>query len=58
MGASGALPLHEIPGFDDDYGVLANAEEAEETVEIEMNPDEPLFLRGQTRQSVNLSPVR
>jgi ATP-dependent RNA helicase DHX8/PRP22 len=47
------------PTFDEEHGLLANVEEAEEETEIELNPEEPQFLRGQTRQSkVNLSPVR
>ena len=29
-----------------------------QVVEIELNEDEPAFLRGQTRQSVNMSPVQ
>ena len=55
----GVLPVNMYPTFDEEQGLLANVEETEEETEIELNPEEPQFLRGQTRQSkVNLSPVR
>ncbi|CAM9814228.1 unnamed protein product, partial [Scytosiphon promiscuus] len=58
--ASGVLPVSEYPTFDPDsgMGILGNIEETEEELEIELNEDEPAFLRGQTRQSRELSPVR
>ncbi|CAM9955713.1 unnamed protein product, partial [Ectocarpus sp. 12 AP-2014] len=58
--ASGVLPVSEYPTFDPEsgMGILGNFEETEEELEIELNEDEPAFLRGQTRQSRELSPVR
>ncbi|CAN0359828.1 unnamed protein product, partial [Laminaria digitata] len=57
---SGVLPVSEYPTFDPDsgMGILGNFEETQEELEIELNEDEPAFLRGQTRQSRELSPVR
>jgi len=55
--ASGVLPVEEYPTFDEDAGLVA-AEEAEEEVEVELNEEEPLFLKGQTRLSQEFSPVR
>lgn len=57
---SGVLPVSEYPTFDPDsgMGILANFEETQEELEIELNEDEPAFLRGQTGQSRELSPVR
>ncbi len=57
--ASGVLDPKDYPTFDEEYGLLNNdVEETEEDVEIELNEAEPQFLKGQTRQSVNLSPIR
>jgi len=58
--ASGVLPVTEYPTFDAESGAgLLNAfEETEEELEIELNDEEPAFLRGQTRMTKELSPVR
>ncbi|GLT78690.1 hypothetical protein SLA2020_502180 [Shorea laevis] len=57
--ASGVLRVGEHPIYDEEGdGVLYQEEGAEEEVEIELNEDEPAFLRGQTRYSVDMSPVR
>ncbi|KAI3464034.1 hypothetical protein Pfo_020697 [Paulownia fortunei] len=47
--ASGVMSVNEYPMFDD-----------EEEVEIELNEDEPAFLQvqGQTRYSIDMSPVK
>jgi len=55
--AAGALDITEIPTYDEDQGVLPNDDREEET-EIELNDSEPLFLRGQTKQALELSPVK
>ena len=46
--ASGILPVSEYPNFDEDGdGLLGGAAEgAEEEVEVDLNEDEPPFLRG------------
>lgn len=57
--ASGVLSVKEYPSFDDEGdGLLYQEEGAEEELEIEMNEDEPPFLQGQTRYSVDVSPVK
>ncbi|KAM0911502.1 hypothetical protein ACQ4PT_013421 [Festuca glaucescens] len=60
--ASGALNARDHPAvFDeDDEGIQyqEEEEEMEEELEIELNEDEPPFLSGQGRSSVELSPVR
>uniref|UniRef100_A0A1J3JZS7 RNA helicase n=2 Tax=Noccaea caerulescens TaxID=107243 RepID=A0A1J3JZS7_NOCCA len=57
--ASGALKMNEFPNYDEDEGGMLYQEEgAEEELEIEMNEDEPAFLQGQTRYSVDMSPVK
>ncbi|EMS49798.1 putative pre-mRNA-splicing factor ATP-dependent RNA helicase [Triticum urartu] len=57
--ASGALNVRDCPAFDDDdVGIHYQEEEVEEELEIELNEDEPPFLSGQGRSSIDLSPVR
>lgn len=57
--ASGVLKITELPSYDEEGdGVLYQEEGAEEELEIEMNEDEPAFLQGQTRYSVDMSPVK
>eukprot|EP01039_Chlorochromonas_danica_P009929 gene9929-10979_t len=56
---AGVLDVTEYPTFDADHGMgVLQSTETEEVVDIELNEDEPLFLRGQTKASRALSPVR
>ena len=58
--ASGVLPVTEYPTFDAEggTGLAGTFEETEEEFEVELNDAEPGFLRGQTRQTRELSPVK
>nr|GME03867.1 probable pre-mRNA-splicing factor ATP-dependent RNA helicase DEAH5 [Ipomoea batatas] len=57
--ASGVLSVKECPMFDEEGdGLLYQEEGAEEELEIELNEDEPPFLQGQSRYSVDMSPVK
>ncbi|KAI9119987.1 hypothetical protein K1719_008956 [Acacia pycnantha] len=57
--ASGVLGVTEFPSYDEEGdGVLYQEEGAEEELEIEMNDDEPAFLNGQSRYSMDMSPVK
>lgn len=56
---AGVLSVTELPEYDEEEGgVLANLEETEEELDIEINDDEPAFLMGQTAQTVSLSPIK
>ena len=55
--ASGVLDVRDYPQFDDEAGLM-NVEKTEEELEIELNEQEPLFLRGQTKNSVAMSPIK
>lgn len=56
---SGVLPKSEYPTFDADSGQgLLQSHEVEEDVDIELNEEEPLFLRGQVKLSHEMSPVK
>ncbi|CAK9233002.1 unnamed protein product [Sphagnum jensenii] len=57
--ASGVLDVRDYPMYDEDGGGMLYQEEGgEEELEIELNEDEPPFLRGQTRYSIDVSPVK
>ena len=47
-------------GFNEDTGILPDEDDpgSDEDVEIEIVEDEPAFLRGQTKLSLHLSPVK
>ena len=58
--SAGVLDPSDYPGFDEETGILPGEDDpgSDEDVEIEIVEDEPNFLRGQTKVSVNHSPVR
>ena len=59
--ASGVVKASDYPDLDEDYNATLNGEgglELEEDVDIELRDDEPPFLAGQTKQSLELSPIR
>lgn len=58
--ASGVIKAADYPDIDDDYNAAINGEEIEEEedVDIEVREEEPPFLAGQTKQSLELSPIR
>lgn len=58
--ASGVLDVREYPMYDEDGDGMLYQDEgtAEEELEIELNEDEPAFLQGQTRYSIDVSPVK
>eukprot|EP01027_Heterolobosea_sp_BB2_P018965 GEZU01026652.1.p1 GENE.GEZU01026652.1~~GEZU01026652.1.p1 ORF type:complete len:1165 (+),score=380.96 GEZU01026652.1:84-3578(+) len=56
---SGVLDIKDHPAFDEEQGLLPFEEEVEEDIEIELNEEEPAFLRGQTqRAGVDMSPIK
>ena len=59
--ASGVIKASEYPDLqDDEFNAALNGEqiEEEEDVDIEVRDEEPPFLAGQTKQSLELSPIR
>ncbi|KAF5462101.1 hypothetical protein F2P56_018140 [Juglans regia] len=57
--ASGVMSITDYPTYDEEGdGVLYQEEGAEEELEIELNEDEPEFLQGQSRYSMDMSPVK
>ncbi|XP_029933088.1 ATP-dependent RNA helicase DHX8-like [Myripristis murdjan] len=59
MIAANVLPKEEFPEFDEETGILPNIDDEEdEDLEIDLVEEEPPFLRGQTKWTMNLSPVK
>ncbi|KAL8709962.1 MAG: hypothetical protein Q9220_005412 [cf. Caloplaca sp. 1 TL-2023] len=59
--SSGVISAAEYPDIDEDYNATLAGEgefEEEEDVDIEVKEEEPPFLAGQTKQSLELSPIR
>lgn len=58
--AAGVLDKADYPGFNEETGILPDEDDpgSDEDVEIEIVEEEPGFLRGQTKFSMNLSPVK
>ncbi|KAF5531011.1 ATP-dependent RNA helicase DHX8 [Fusarium mexicanum] len=59
--ASGVAKASDYPDFNDDYNATIRGEgemELEEDYDIEVREEEPPFLAGQTKQSLELSPIR
>lgn len=59
--ASGAISAQDYPDIDEEYNATLNGEgdfEEEVDIDIEVREEEPPFLAGQTKQSLELSPIR
>ncbi|KAI8953708.1 P-loop containing nucleoside triphosphate hydrolase protein [Xylaria longipes] len=59
--ASGVAKASDYPDLDEDYNATLRGDgemELEEDVDIEVREEEPPFLAGQTKQSLELSPIR
>ena len=59
--ASGVISASDYPDIDEEYNATLAGEgefEEEEDIDIEVLEEEPPFLAGQTKQSLELSPIR
>ncbi|KAJ9112382.1 hypothetical protein QFC19_000803 [Naganishia cerealis] len=57
--SSGVVDAADYPDLDEDFSTMnASAAEVEEELDIEVNEAEPSFLAGQTKVTLNLSPVK
>eukprot|EP00002_Diphylleia_rotans_P022935 TRINITY_DN4502_c0_g1_i1.p1 TRINITY_DN4502_c0_g1~~TRINITY_DN4502_c0_g1_i1.p1 ORF type:complete len:1132 (+),score=246.53 TRINITY_DN4502_c0_g1_i1:49-3444(+) len=55
---SGVIPASQMPDFDEELGVLGDVEENEEDIDVEINENQPSFLKGQTKIAQSMSPVK
>ncbi|KAJ4300080.1 DEAH-box ATP-dependent RNA helicase prp22 [Collariella sp. IMI 366227] len=61
MIAAGIVKASDYPDLEEDYNATLRGDgqmELEEDVDIEVRDEEPPFLAGQTKQSLELSPIR
>ncbi|KAL2259412.1 hypothetical protein VTK26DRAFT_6916 [Humicola hyalothermophila] len=61
MIAAGIVKASDYPDLEEDYQATLRGEaqmELEEDIDIEIRDEEPPFLAGQTKQSLELSPIR
>ncbi|KAG9004342.1 DEAH-box ATP-dependent RNA helicase prp22, partial [Tulasnella sp. 427] len=56
--ASGAIDASEYPDLDEDFANPLVTAEVEEELDVEVREDEPSFLKGQSKRSLDLSPVK
>ena len=56
--ASGALDASEYPNIDEDFNSPMAKAEVEEELDVEVREEEPPFLRGQTKQTLDMSPIK
>lgn len=56
--SSGVIDASEYPELDEDFNSPMAKAEVEEELDVEVREDEPRFLAGQTKQTLNLSPVK
>ena len=55
---AGGLKMEDYPNYDEEEGIDLEIEATEEQFEVELNEDEPAFLKGQTKLSREVSPVK
>ena len=56
--AAGHLDASEYPDLDEDFSNPAARAEVEEELDVEIREEEPPFLAGQTKKTLDLSPVK
>lgn len=56
--AAGVLDKADYPDFDEETGILPKHDDSDEEIEIELREEEPPFLQGQTKLSINVSPIK
>ena len=56
--SSGAVDASEYPELDEDFASPMARAEVEQELDVELREDEPSFLAGQTKRTLNLSPVK
>ncbi|KIK07287.1 hypothetical protein K443DRAFT_673549 [Laccaria amethystina LaAM-08-1] len=56
--SSGAIDASEYPDLDEDFNNPMAHVQVEEELDVEIREDEPPFLAGQTKRTLDLSPVK
>ena len=56
--SSGVIDASEYPDLDEEFNSPMAKAEVEEELDVEVREDEPAFLAGQTKRTLDLSPVK
>lgn len=56
--SSGVIDASEYPDLDEDFNNPVTRAEVEEELDVEIREEEPAFLAGQTKRTLDLSPVK
>ncbi|KAI6125065.1 P-loop containing nucleoside triphosphate hydrolase protein [Pisolithus croceorrhizus] len=56
--SSGVIDASEYPDLDEDFNNPVARAEAEEELDVEIREEEPPFLAGQTKRTLDLSPIK
>jgi len=56
--SAGVLDKSDYPDFDEETGILPKEDDSDDEIEIELKEEEPPFLEGQTKLSINVSPIK
>lgn len=56
--SSGAIDASEYPDLDEDFSNPVARAEVEEELDVEVREEEPAFLAGQTKRTLDLSPIK
>lgn len=56
--SSGIIDASEYPDLDEDFNNPSAKAEVEEELDVEVREEEPAFLSGQTKKTLDLSPVK
>lgn len=56
--SSGVIDASEYPDLDEDFSNPVARAEVEEELDVEIREEEPAFLAGQTKRTLDLSPVK
>ncbi|XP_065666929.1 ATP-dependent RNA helicase DHX8 isoform X2 [Hydra vulgaris] len=56
--SAGVLDKADYPDFDEETGILPKEDDEDDEVEIELVEEEPPFLQGQTKLTINVSPIK
>jgi len=56
--SAGVLEKGDYPDFDEETGILPKDDDSDDEIEIELKEEEAPFLQGQTKLTVNVSPIK
>ncbi|GAM26966.1 hypothetical protein SAMD00019534_101410, partial [Acytostelium subglobosum LB1] len=56
--AAGVINIKELPNYDEELGLVAEVDDDDKELDIELNEDEPVFLKGTRNNMQQMSPIK